>query len=141
MWEDYPFLNIFELMFSFNPNQLNQGDDFIINQWEWWSDDIPHDTLSYLGTQFVTFLHKNWDVYFVFWVMKHEIYEMVRHYLIFYRIFLEENCWEWWSDDIPDDTLSYLGTQFVTFLLINWDVYFMLWTMNYVKWYNAISSF
>ena len=28
-----------QLMYVFNPNQLNQGDDVIINQWEWWSDD------------------------------------------------------------------------------------------------------
>ena len=50
-----------ELMYAFNPNQLNQGDDVIINQWEWWSDDIPHDTLC-LGTKFVTFRHQNWAI-------------------------------------------------------------------------------
>ena len=50
-----------QLMYAFNPNQLNQGDDVIINQWEWWSDDIPHDTLC-LGTKFVTFRHQNWAI-------------------------------------------------------------------------------
>ena len=50
-----------QLMYVFNPNQLNQGDDVIINQWEWWSDDIPHDTLC-LGTKFVTFRHQNWAI-------------------------------------------------------------------------------
>ena len=52
---------LFQLMYAFNPNQLNQGDDVIINQWEWWSDDIPHDTLC-LGTKFVTFRHQNWAI-------------------------------------------------------------------------------
>ena len=28
-------------MYSLYSNLLNHGDDFVINQWEWLSDDIP----------------------------------------------------------------------------------------------------
>ena len=103
-----------QLMYVFNPNQLNQGDDVIINQWELWSDEninikvIPRmagfkpavkmcpPILSQLMYAFnPNQLNQGDDVII--------------------------NQWEWWSDDIPHDTLC-LGTKFVTFRHQNWAI-------------------
>ena len=53
-----------QLMYVFNPNQLNQGDDVIINQWEWCSDDninykvIPRMAQSSLRSKFIWIAHR-----------------------------------------------------------------------------------